>query len=69
MKFIFTIWMWLKHLMRWNRGTITTEMRGDEIWVGWACECGEVHDWHKSPIVLPWDLIRKREAGGLGGKD
>ena len=40
--------LWLRHKLGWNRGTIHTVLIGDDIWVGWKCECGRVHGWHKS---------------------
>jgi hypothetical protein len=55
---------WLRHRLGMNRGRVTTELRGDDIWVGFKCsECGEVHGWHKA-MPLPF---ARRETDGQGG--
>lgn len=43
----------LRHRLGWNRGSITTEIRDGDIWIGFKCECGEVHHWHKSTRLRP----------------
>jgi len=43
----------LRHRLGWNRGSITTEIRDGDIWIGFKCECGAVHHWHKSMRLRP----------------
>lgn len=45
------LWSWIRHWLRWNTGTVTTEWRGDDLWIGFGCDCGEVHHWHRTKVT------------------
>ncbi len=52
MSYVSALVSWLRHRLHLNRGTVTSEWRGRELWIGFACvECGNVHGWFKSPHV------------------
>jgi hypothetical protein len=38
----------VRHWFGLNTGSVITEWRDDELWIGFACECGATHGWHKS---------------------
>lgn len=39
----------IAHLLHLNFGSTVSELRGDNLWVGFYCwGCGQISDWHKA---------------------
>jgi len=41
---------WLRHRLGRNTGRVTGEWRDNRLYIGFACECGRVHDWRRVPL-------------------
>lgn len=47
-----TLLHWLAHKIGRNYGRVHSELRGNEIWIGFKCDwCGKIDDFHKSVII------------------
>jgi hypothetical protein len=41
----------IRHRFGWNLGKPVSELRGREIWIGFECECGQIHHWHCAEVL------------------
>lgn len=40
---------WVAHKFGWNFGRVYTELRGNDVWIGFKCDgCGEIQGFHKA---------------------